>query len=159
MNSLGGLAQVDGRPAAFLATGQGFADEVAAGAPAAADPAPVLLTMTGAFPQGTAQAIEDLGIGHLWVLGGEAAVSAAVVSEVENMGVDVERIAGRDRQETAVAVARHFVASPVLDGGVVTLARGDDFPDALTGGVTAVATGGPVLLTRSPSALGEAAER
>lgn len=159
VDRLGALPQVNGQPAAFLATGQGFADAVAAGAPAAADAAPVLLTRSGTLPQVTERAIEDLGIGHLWVLGGEAAVSAAVVSEVENLGVEVERIAGSDRQETAVAVARHFVASAVLDGGVVTLARGDDFPDALTGGVTAAATGGPVLLTRSPSALGEAAER
>lgn len=159
VDSLGALPQVDGRSAAFLATGQKFADAVAAGAAATADAAPVLLTRTGTLPQETAQAIDDLGIGHLWVIGGEAAVSVAVVSELQNMGVDVERIAGSDRQETAAAVARHFVATPVLDGAVVTLARGDDFPDALTGGVTAAATGSPVLLTRSPSELGEAAER
>lgn len=153
------IDEVGGEPAAFLATGEDFADAVTAGAPAAAGiPAPILLTETDTLPDATAQAIEDLDIGYLWVVGGEAAVSPDVVAELEDMGVEIQRIAGDDRQETAAEVARTFVNSPVLGGSTVTLARGDLFPDALTGGVTAAATDGPVLLTESPDELGAAAE-
>lgn len=153
--TLGDLPVVDGDPAAFLATGENFADAVTAGAPAAAASAPILLTRTDSLPDATSRAIDDLGIGHLWVVGGEAAVSADVVTDLENSGVTVERFSGANRQATAVAVARAFVRSGLLMGDVVTLARGDAFPDALTGGVTAAATSGPLLLTRTSTALGD----
>ncbi len=156
---LGPTAQVDGQPAAFLATGEDYADAVTAGAPAAAgEAAPVLLTQHGTLPQVTREVISDLGIGHVWVVGGQAAVGRAVARQLREMDVEVERLAGRSRQRTAVAVARTFVNSPTLAGDTVTLAGGMAFPDALVGGVTAAATGGPVLLTDSATELGAAAE-
>ncbi|HEV2088234.1 MAG TPA: pullulanase-type alpha-1,6-glucosidase, partial [Cryptosporangiaceae bacterium] len=56
----------------------------------------------------------------------------------------VERVAGDDRVETAIAVsAREFP-----DGAdQVVLARSDAYPDALAGGPLAAALGAPVLLT------------
>ena len=151
---LGAIDEVNGEPAAFLTTGERYADAVTAGAPAAAGvAAPILLTETDTLPDATAQALTDLDIGHLWVIGGEAAVSADVVTELEGMDIQIQRIAGENRQETATEVARAFVDGTVLDGSVVTLARGDAFPDALTGAVTAAATGGPVLLTHDPNTL------
>lgn len=156
---LGGTRQVDGRSAAFLTTGEQFPDAVTAGAPAAADaPAPILLTETGQLPQATLDALEDLDIGFLWVLGGPAAVSDEVTGQLRQMGITVQRIAGDNRLETAAAVARTFVDSGVLGGAVVTLARSDVFPDALVGGVVGASTDGPVLLTESPGTLGAAAQ-
>ena len=152
---LGPLSEVGGEPAAFLATGEEFADAVTAGAPAfAGTPSPILLTETDTLPQATVDALNDLGIGHLWVIGGEAAISPGVVDQLQTMGIETQRLAGEDRQATAVEVARTFIESMTLQGDIVTLARGDLFPDALVGGVTAARTGGPVLLTDSPEELG-----
>src|SRR5690606_16591549 len=61
-------------------------------------------------------------------------------------GGRVDRVAGPGRIETSVEASRD--GFPV-DGsaGAVVLARGDDFPDALTGTPLAVALAGPLLLT------------
>jgi len=57
----------------------------------------------------------------------------------------VERLAGGDRIETAVAISRStYPAAPV-----VVLARADDFADALVAAPLAEAEGGPILLTPS----------
>jgi putative cell wall-binding protein len=55
----------------------------------------------------------------------------------------VERLAGRDRYETAAAVVRQF--TPGVP--VAYVASGLDFPDALAGAAAAGAQGSPVLLT------------
>jgi hypothetical protein len=51
-------------------------------------------------------------------------------------------LAGRDRYETAVLVAREFFAQP----NIVGVASGLRFPDALPGGANIAARSGPVLL-------------
>lgn len=58
------------------------------------------------------------------------------------------RLAGDDRIETAVAVSRHAVPGSG-SGGVVYLARADDFPGALAAGTLGAGPGsvrGPILL-------------
>jgi hypothetical protein len=57
----------------------------------------------------------------------------------------VTRVAGADRDATAVAVSDADFAPQ--SAGAVVLARNDDYPDALTGGPLAAASGGPLLLT------------
>jgi hypothetical protein len=65
--------------------------------------------------------------------------------------VALTRSWGSDRSGTAVAISQlAFVSSG--SAGAVVLARKDDFADALTGGVLAAKTHGPVLLT-SPTGL------
>jgi putative cell wall-binding protein len=55
----------------------------------------------------------------------------------------VERVAGADRYESAVAVSRYaFAAAPV-----VFLASGENFPDGLSASAAAAQMGGPLLLT------------
>ena len=70
--------------------------------------------------------------------------------------IDIPRLAGGDRFETAVEVS----LSAFPDGAdVVYVATGYNFPDALAGGSAAVKEGGPVLLSRveslPPETLGE----
>jgi hypothetical protein len=61
-----------------------------------------------------------------------------------------QRLAGSDRDSTAVAVSQHEFTAPHSASAVV-LARSDDFADALTGGPLAVAEKGPLLLTPAGS--------
>ena len=59
--------------------------------------------------------------------------------------VDVERLAGETRVQTAIAVSR----ARYPDGSDrVVLARADAYPDALTGGPLAAAVDAPILLTQ-----------
>lgn len=78
---------------------------------------------------------------------GQIATPAAVPTEWGEPG----RVAGESRYATAAAIARRSFPEPFAAGeGVVYLARGDVFADALAGGVL---TDGPVLLVRACGAL------
>ena len=86
------------------------------------------------------------------VVGGSAAVSDGVVGDIWAAVGPVERISGSDRYATAATLSADTF-SPGVD--VVFVARGDDFPDALTIASVAANMGGPILLaapTYLPSA-------
>ena len=151
------LLSRDGRRLAFVVSGVTFADAVSAGAPATAGPVPVLLTRPEALPEETAEAVRDLGVEAVDVVGGRSAVSDVVVAQLAALGVEVRRLAGHTRTHTAAVVAREFVDAGVLGGEEVTLARGDGFADALAAGPLAGSRGGPALLTRDPQTLDQPA--
>lgn len=87
-----------------------------------------------------------LGARDVVVLGGQAAVSDAVVGALGALvpGV-VTRVQGPDRYATAVEVSRRGFAPGVT---VAYVATGTNFPDALAGAAAAGRDGGPVLLVR-----------
>lgn len=138
----------------FIAYGGSFEDALAAGAPASAAVIPTLLTGYDSLPQATVDAIRDLDLEYAYVLGGELAVSADVVAQLEDLGLGTQRLAGQTAQGTAAVIADEF--DPLLEGPTAVLARGDVFADALAAGPHAGSIGGPILLTVDPTTLGEA---
>lgn len=140
----------DLRREVFLATGTAFPDALAGAALAARWQAPVLLTAPDHLPAPTRDALAGATapLDELVVLGGTAAVTTDVADEAGRVaGVAPRRIAGRDRYETAGAVAAHV---PSFTHAVV--ATGRDFPDALAGVAAAAHWDAPVLLVE-PEAL------
>ncbi|MBS4021444.1 MAG: cell wall-binding repeat-containing protein [Dethiobacter sp.] len=83
----------------------GYADGLAASMLAGVLDAPILLTSPTALPASVAQALTDFGTKKVFVLGGEMAVSAAVENSLKARGLQVERITGASRFETAVNIA------------------------------------------------------
>lgn len=134
----------------YIATGESFPDAMAGGAAAALNGSPVLLTMGGELPSETASALQRLDPQSVVVIGGPGAVSPTVASEIEAIVPQVSRVAGADRYATSVALAQ--AVEP--DVSATLLASGESFPDALSGGALAGATGGPLLLTK-PTALAD----
>ncbi|WP_010676931.1 cell wall-binding repeat-containing protein [Bacillus timonensis] len=127
-----------------LARGDNFADAIT-GAPLAKKfDAPLLLTKPTAVSSDVMAEIERLGAKTVYVLGGEAAISSDVVKQLENKGIKVNRVSGKNRYETSVAVA-HLVAPNGANEAVV--ANGQNFPDALAVSAYAANNGIPVLLT------------
>jgi len=84
------------------------------------------------------------------VCGGPATVSNGVVSTLKAKGLNVERIGGRDRYQTATMIARR-IAGITGGGGTVYIARGDTYPDALSLSPLAYAQKAPILLTQTGS--------
>ncbi|MFA5785561.1 MAG: cell wall-binding repeat-containing protein [Actinomycetota bacterium] len=86
------------------------------------------------------------GIGTVYLLGGTGAVSSRVESELASDGYTITRLAGATRFETAAAVAEETVR---LRGNPqrILIASGNNWPDAIAGGVVAARAGLPVLLT------------
>lgn len=132
-------------PVAFVATGRGFADALAGGAAAAHIGAPILLTDRDTLPEATADALRELGVGEIIVLGGDAAVSPAVFNSLRAIVPNVRRIAGVDRFSTATAIAADAFP-PTLTS--TYLATGGNFPDALAGASAAGMAGSPLMLTQ-----------
>ncbi|MEX0659497.1 MAG: cell wall-binding repeat-containing protein [Egibacteraceae bacterium] len=125
----------------LVASGQGFADALAATPLAAAFRYPILLTPGPSGHALLTEQVAALGAQRSWVIGGSGALSDAAVAGLPGL----ERIAGRDRTATAAAVAsraRHLglTGPPVIVGA-------HNFPDGLTGGTYAGAARRAPLLT------------
>nr|WP_276245325.1 cell wall-binding repeat-containing protein [Virgibacillus profundi] len=132
----------------ILSRGLEFADALA-GVPLAHKlDAPILLTPNDDLRDNTLEEIERLGAGEVIILGGTGAISENVVEELEEADLDVRRIAGGTRFETAA-----LIASEVSPDGAeeVVVVNGMDFPDALSVASHAAKEGLPILLTKSES--------
>jgi len=163
----------DGASSVVLATGQKFADALAANGLAGALGAPILLTTTAELPEVTEEALATLGPDTVYVMGGTAAVSQAVEDGLAG-DYDIARVEGQNRWETAAAAGAAIDATDdripattddglgtTSDGITAVLANGLNFPDAVSAGPVAFAGRLPVLLTeagRIPDATSAALE-
>ncbi len=139
---------------AFVVRGDEFADALAVSPLAYTKKYPVLLTKTGALNSRTQSFLSTYNVGNVVVAGGEAAVSSTVVTSLSSIvgSGKVSRWSGSDRYATAKTVAQNGVAKGWLAGwDTVGVATGISFPDALSGGVSCGAYGGPLLLTKGTS--------
>lgn len=138
---------------ALVAVSDNFPDALAGSYLAGALDGPILLTNPDTLSGPTAASLR--GFAKAILLGGPSAVSDAVASQIEGLGLTVERIGGADRDETAAAVAARGSAGASigrLDGQTTAiLARDDDFPDAMVAGALAAGADLPLLLTNPNS--------
>jgi putative cell wall-binding protein len=132
--------------AAVLVSATSFPDALTAGPLAFEKVAPLLLTARDGLDSRVASALTRLVPrgSTVYVVGGEAAIGSAVESQIEELGFVVTRLAGPDRYETALVVARDGLGSPAT----VFVATGLVFPDALAASAVAARRDGAVLLTR-----------
>jgi putative cell wall-binding protein len=147
---------------AILASGENFPDALSSNYMSAAFNAPILLTRKNNVPQVTKAALRQLGTNTVFVIGGPAAVSQGVASDIDddtayfpggnltvgNDTIDVVRIAGDNRYETnreanEYAAANWDGPSPVgrtqptfgqPSKLTALVATGEDFADALSAG-------------------------
>jgi putative cell wall-binding protein len=151
------------QPTAILASGLNFPDALAAGPLAyrgdldgccpGPEPVPLLLTNPGSVPAATMDALVDLGTVNVIVAGGTTAVSDAAVAQLTAAGYHVRRIAGANRQATAVALTTAMIDEWGFRLEVTTLVRGDNFADVLPGGPFAGSANATIVLTGSPTDL------
>ncbi len=134
----------------YLATGTTFPDALAAGAVAAAEGVPILLTKPNKLPAETIGELARLEPREVVILGGVNAISEAVAQRVAAVvDASVRRIAGSDRYDTAARLSAQRFA-PGVD--MVYVSTAANFPDALAAGAAAGVRNVPILLT-APSRL------
>ncbi|MGR2752743.1 N,N-dimethylformamidase beta subunit family domain-containing protein [Agromyces arachidis] len=136
-----------GVPVAYVAVGDSFPDALSAGTAAAQLGGPVLLTAKSSLPAATAAELDRLDPKRIVVVGSAGVVSESVRSKLSAYAPQVVRIAGPDRYETAMAVARDLVEAGAVD--TVGLATGLNFPDALALGPVVASSGGVLVLVGS----------
>jgi len=133
---------------AFLATGENFADALAASPLAAYGGVPVYLAPQPVISAQTVDAMEAAGVTDVVLLGGEAAMPEDVAVIILKAGMSAARIDGTDRYETAAKVAEFGVGEMGMDWDGVAIATGETFADALAGGAAQGADASVMLLTQ-----------
>ncbi|MGD7023384.1 SpoIID/LytB domain-containing protein [Rossellomorea vietnamensis] len=108
---------------------------------------PLLLTESDKVPSVVLNRIKELKASTVYVLGGTAAISEKVESELSSIGVTVKRVSGSSRYQTSSAVAKE-----VKDFTEVFITSGDEVsPDALSISSYAADKKAPILLTSRES--------
>jgi len=131
---------------AVLARADDFADALAGAPLAVVSGGPLLLARSDELPEPTAdELLRALPLGAtVHLLGGPAALSAAVEQAVRELGFVPRRHEGDDRYATAAEVA-----AALPPGAHAFVVSGQTYPDALAASVPAARSGSPVLLTAS----------
>ena len=91
------------------------------------------------------------GVQRVIVLGGPSVVSQATIDRIRAAGITIgasDRWYGSDRYDTARVVAEKSLSAG-LTAESTGLATGQDFPDALAGGVSQGLSGSVLVLTKS----------
>lgn len=147
-----------------LATGRNFPDGLVAGALAGATKSGVVLTMgTNAIEPETLSKLKSAGTSKVTIVGGLGAVSQGVEDSLKTAGIQVERIAGANRYDTAFKVYDYMKASGKLKLNArgepyVFVATGKDFPDALAASAVAAKIGAAVVLADTPEQVNRVAD-
>lgn len=130
----------------FIASGESFADALAAGPLAAAAEAPILLVPKGSLPTVVRNELTRLKPKAIAIVGGTGSISQANMDAIAKYAPagGTERIFGSNRYATAEQVVSSFDPADI---DVVYLASGESFADALGGGAAAAAEAGALLLT------------
>lgn len=125
-----------------MATGDDFADALAASPLAGTHAAPIVLTERGRLSDAARTELSRLGCTRAIVVGGTSAVSDEVASALADMGISVERLTGPGRVETSLEIMGG------VGGGAerVVVASGTSFADALSIASWCYATRTPILL-------------
>jgi len=139
-NAAGSYIVMDAADTMFIASGNGFADALAASPHLFNASDPILLTESGSLnadAKATLKTWKTLGGTAVVILGGTSAVSDQVIVDIIDgvgfTGSAVTRIGGADRYATSVAVNKWIVANNGnFNGKLQTLVNGQTFADGLS---------------------------
>jgi len=133
----------------FIAYANGYADTLAVSSIAAMKNAPILYINGSGLLDGSTKYYLDSIKGtlkNIYIIGGTGVISSKAESTLAPYGT-VKRLAGGNRYETCVAVNNYF--SSILSGKSVCLTTGQNYPDALSGGVLAAKNKAPMMIVDS----------
>lgn len=130
----------------IFAAGTNYADALYATSLAAHQKAPILLVSNEGLSQSTRKFIQSIGnIDSVTIVGGEISVNQSVKNQIQALTKKrVTRLAGVDRYESSVEVAKRVNANPAE----VITTSGEVFADALVSSTVAQKIKAPILLVK-----------
>lgn len=134
---------------AIIATGENFTDALSISALAQHQKYPVFLSGNTGLDASTIKDIKGYGFTHILIAGGSAAVPNSVIAQLKSAGVDesnIVRLGGATRYQTSLEIAKFAYDHGDLFPEDPVFATGENFPDALAGGVLAGKKDAPLLL-------------
>lgn len=130
----------------FFVYSHNYPDALSISSVAALKNCPILyIGANGVLKENIAAFVKTSGAERATVISGPAIVSEKAESSIKNAGLkNVNRIYGANRYETCIKINKAY--SNVFFGYSVCVATGQNYPDALAGGVFAALNGSPMLL-------------
>lgn len=110
---------------AILASSETFADALVAGPASAHGAHPVLLTSPGSLDADISTYLAEAAVKHVVLMGGTAALGALVEQSLDALGLEVSRLAGATRFETAVLMSELIHGRYVAAGDRSCFAHSD----------------------------------
>ncbi|RMC97787.1 cell wall-binding repeat-containing protein [Clostridium autoethanogenum] len=136
----------------FIASEDNFPDALSVSSISAIKGYPVILCSKGTLSDSDVEQLKKIKPSEVYIAGGTAAVSDAVVQQVASTtGLDsnkITRLYGQDRYGTSLAIAKFFN----LDTKDAIIASGNNFPDALAGSSLALKNNAPIILVGNNTA-------
>lgn len=140
---------------AVVVNGQkGIVDALTATPYASLKNAPILMTENNKLNADTKKELTRRGIKTVDIIGGTASVSDAVKSEIQAMGITVNRIAGNSKYETSLKVAKEF--DKISDISKIAVANGEVLADAVSVAAPAAQNKMPIILAHPKNGLDDA---
>lgn len=93
-------------PIVVLASGEGYADALVGGSLVSQEQIPMLLTRAASLPKETKEELIRLKTKKVYILGGINTVSKNIETSLKSMNIEVKRLAGKNRMDTAGEIAR-----------------------------------------------------
>lgn len=130
----------------IIANGNVFADALAASSVSTNEGTSIVLTNGKTLDKNISDYIvssKEL-IDDVYLIGGKNSVADSVINGID---LETERISGKDRVATSIAIAKKFFD----DSYNMVLADGRNFPDALSSGAISMKKSAPIILNDSNS--------
>ncbi|MBM6859909.1 N-acetylmuramoyl-L-alanine amidase, partial [Clostridium saudiense] len=129
-----------------LVTGENYPDALSATPLAAKYDAPILLARNASlkYQAELSSVLKNKGVKNVIIIGSEGVIPKIIESELAQMGISSRRIAGSDRYETSLAIAKEIG----INSGEIVIASGQNFPDGLSIASIAAQKEMPILLIR-----------
>ncbi|WP_343754471.1 N-acetylmuramoyl-L-alanine amidase [Alkalibacterium iburiense] len=131
----------------FIANGYRFTDALSGTPLAAHYNAPMLLVNERDISNATINEINRLRAKNVVILGGPDSVPEQVISKLRSQGLNVRRIAGRNRYDTSRMIAEELIS--LRGPSTAHLVNGDAYADAVSISSVAGRYKQPILLTRA----------
>ena len=126
----------------IFTVGDHYADALAIGSYASKKGLPILLTPRYAVPEDIMAYLKSNRISYVTIVGGELAIDQGVENQLRKAGIQVKRISGKSRVETATEVARTYF----YNSNQAVVANGWTYVDALAATPFAARHNAPILL-------------
>lgn len=134
---------------AVIASGESYADALCSVPLAKICDGPVLLTGSRDLPEEVKEELKRLNVKKVFIAGGTGAVSSETENTIKDINsISVERLSGKDRYATSVAIAKKVKEMGGGKNEGVFFVSGEGFADALSGAPIAAAKGMPIILTQ-----------
>ncbi len=129
----------------IIVSGDNYPDAISVSSTAAANGYPIFMVSKDEIPDVVKKEISAIKPSKVYIIGLQGAVGTGVEQQLTKASVDktnIVRIGGQDRYETSLNVAKYFNTSVEK----VSVASGENFPDALAGSSYAANNKSPIIL-------------